>query len=168
MSAVPAYDLYDSNARAYERERFAESDISVVPGGGREPRAEGLSTSVVTLAKVAAVVLVVLALLGTARVALSSAAVAVALEAQQYESQIDEARVEGSKLEVTQSALSNPTHVKEQAAALGMAVPSEVTSIDLADDVVKTDAEGNLSLSESARVAAANAADAAAAAGAGA
>ncbi|MDO4290141.1 MAG: cell division protein FtsL [Eggerthellaceae bacterium] len=160
MSAVPAYDLYDSTARAYERERFAESDISVVPGRGRQPRTEGVSSSVVTVAKVVAVVLVALALLGAARVALSSAAVAAALEAQQYESQIDEARVEGSKLEVTQSALSNSTHVKEQAAALGMAVPDEVASITLAEDVVKTDAEGNLSLSQSARVAAANGAGA--------
>lgn len=151
MSAAPAYDF---EARALERERYAQPDISVVPGRGRVAQSETLSSSVLLIAKVVAVALVVAALFCVARVALSSAAVSVALESQQLSSQIETARTEGNQLEVEQSTLSNPTTVKNAATALGMAAPDETVQLALSEDVVKTDEEGNLSLSRSVAAAA--------------
>lgn len=150
MSAQPAYNYADS---AFERERYAQPSISVVPGRGRE-QSPSLSPSAVFVAKVAAILLVAFALLGVVRVTLNSAAVSAAVESQQLSGQIEEARTEGNQLEVTQSALSNPTRVKETASAMGMAAPAETAMIDVSGDVVVTDEVGNLSLSGSVSAAA--------------
>ncbi|WP_172135017.1 cell division protein FtsL [Adlercreutzia sp. ZJ473] len=146
MSAAPAYDF---QARALERERHARPDISVVPGRGRSVQSEPRSSSVAVLAKVAVAALLAFALLSVARIALSSATVATAIESQQLSAQIEEARVAGSQLEVAQSTLSNPTAVKGAAAALGMAPAAETVKVNLPADVVVTDEAGALSLSGS-------------------
>lgn len=147
MSAQPAYDYAE---RAYERERASSKpNISVVPGGGRHAQSQTSSPSLTIVAVVVACVLVVMACLGVARVTLSAAAVSAAVESQELTSQIETARVEGSQLEVAQSALSNPTHIKEAAGAMGMAAASDTTVIDLSGDVVVTDDVGSLSLSGS-------------------
>ena len=151
-STARAYDF--AAERAYERERYSQPDISVMPGRGARNASDSLSPNVILLAKVAAVVLVVLALLGVARVTLSSATVTAALETQQLSSQIEMARVDGNKLEVAQSTLSNPTRIKDAASGLGMAAPAETIKMDLSGDVVVTDGDGALSLSGSVAVAA--------------
>ncbi len=163
MSAVPAYsryaqhDRYAYDAHAYAQpdrarrdQRSTRADINVVPGRKAESRT--LSSSVIFLAKTVAVVFVVLALLGCARIALSSATVTTALETRELNSQIDTVRSEGSKLEVAQSALSNPTRIKDAAGALGMYAPAYVANIDISGDVVVVDTAGRLSLSGSAAV----------------
>ena len=144
MSAVPAY------TRAAERvpERYPERPrISVVPGG--KPHVETLSPAIVTLARVVAAALVVLALVAFARIALTAAAVNVEIESKSYDSLIDTARSEGSSLEVAQSSLSNPSRIKSEATALGMAAPESASKIVLTEDIVATDGSGNLSLSQS-------------------
>lgn len=150
MSAMPAYDYNAERAyeHDYRRRRDAQPDISVVPGGARRA-SQAQSSSLVTIAKIVAVALVVIALLGVARVTLSAQTVTVALETRQLSSQIETARSEGSVLEVNMSTLSNPTRIKTEATALGMAAPSSTTKFDLSGDVVVTDASGNLSLSGS-------------------
>lgn len=163
MSAAPAYsryaqpDRYGYDAYSYAQpdrtrrdRRDVRTDVHVVPGRKAETRT--LSSSVIFLAKTVAVVFVVLALLGCARIALSSATVTAALETRELNSQIDTARSEGSKLEVSQSALSNPTRIKDAAGALGMYAPAHVANIDISGDVVVVDAAGSLSLSGSAAV----------------
>lgn len=102
-------------------------------------------------------------LLCVARVSLSSAAVATAMENQQISNQISSARTEGSSLEITQSKLAAPARVKETAASMGMASPNDVLMIDITGDVVKTDSNGDLSLSQSVAAAAQQAAQQAAA-----
>ena len=144
MSAVPAY------TRAAERvpERYPERPrISVVPGG--KPHVETLSPAIIALARVVAVALVVLALVAFARIALTAAAVNVEIESKSYDSLIDTARSEGSSLEVAQSSLSNPSRIKSEATALGMAAPESTNKIVLPEDIVATDGSGNLSLSQS-------------------
>ena len=139
MSAVPAY------TRAAERvpERYPERPrISVVPGG--KPHVETLSPAIVTLARVVAAALVAFAL-----IALTAAAVNVEIESKSYDSLIDTARSEGSSLEVAQSSLSNPSRIKSEATALGMAAPESTSKIVLPEDIVATDGSGNLSLSQS-------------------
>ena len=146
MSAAHAY------APAVERapERAGRARVSVVRGQGADARAREGARSVVLVAKAAACVIVVLAVLGFVRVTLSSATVAAALETQELSSQIEVARSEGSKLEVRQSSLSNPTRIRIVASSLGRAAPASTTVIDLSGDVVVTDEAGNLSLSGSA------------------
>lgn len=150
MSAVPAYSYYPERVP----ERAPRERISVVPGRGTRTSTPTLPSSVVFLAKAVAVVLVVIALVGFARIGLSAATVTTSMQAQQLENQIDQARSTGADLEVNQSLLASPTRVKQQAEALKMSEPESVGTIELGRDVVVTDAEGNLSLSESVSVAA--------------
>ena len=149
MGAQPAYSHYPD--RAYERAVERAPRIQVVPGTGPRTAAPALPDFVVFLAKTVAVVLVVLALIGVARVALSSAAVTGSIQAQELSSKIDGARAQGNQLEVTQSSLSNPSRIRIQASALGMVEPEVVTSINLAGDIVTVDEQGALSLSGSAQ-----------------
>lgn len=153
MSAQPAYDYAE---RAYERERASRPNISVVPGARRGVHSQASTLPLTAIAVCVAVVLLVVACLGVARVTLSAAAVSAAVESQELTSSIETARTEGSRLEVEQSALSNPTHVKEAASALGMGVAAETTMIDVSGDVVVTDEAGSLSLSGSMAAAAAS------------
>ena len=146
MSAAHAYAPVVE--RAPERPRRAQ--VSVVRGQGADAQARQSASAVVFAAKVAACVIVVLAVLGFVRVTLSSATVATALETQHPSSQIDTARSEGSQLEVQQSSLANPTRIRIVASSLGMAAPSSTSVIDLSGDIVVTDEAGNLSLSGSA------------------
>lgn len=99
--------------------------------------------------KVVAVLILAFTLLCVARVSLSSAAVATAMENQEISGQISTARTEGSSLEITQSKLAAPSRVKEAAAGMGMSSPNDVMMIDISGDVVQTDANGDLSLSQS-------------------
>ena len=153
MGAQPAYRYSE---RAYERPVERAPRIRVVPGTGPAAAPSALPVSVVFLAKVAAAVLLVVALVGVARVALSSAAVTGSLQAQELSGKIDSARAQGNQLEVAQSSLSNPARVKTEATAAGMAAPLETTTIELGQDVVGIDEAGNLSLSQSLRLAAAS------------
>lgn len=132
-------------------------DIAVVPGAGRAAEPVGLPQHLLTLAKLCAVAAILVAVVAVVRVGLTAAAAATALETKQIEANIDEARAQGSELEVDQSVLSNPARIRAQAQSLGMAAPTDEFSdqIILPDDVVATDAEGNLSLSESAKALAA-------------
>ncbi len=152
MGAQPAYSHYPE--RVYERPAERTPRIRVVPGTGPAAAPSALPSSVVFLAKVAAVVLVVLALVGVTRVTLASAAVGASIQAQELSSAIEDARDVGSQLEVEQSSLSNPSRVKSEATAMGMSAPAETTMVNLEQDVVSIDEEGNLSLSQSLRLAA--------------
>lgn len=93
--------------------------------------------------------------LGFVRVALTSAAVTANIVTEQVSSQVDSARASGNALEVKESALSNPTYVKNYAQTqLGMSAPASVESLVLGADEVAVDENGSLSLSKSLAVAA--------------
>ena len=158
MSAAPAYSSYAQQApQRYAQPTYRDfesfertPDISVVEGRGAKNKSA--AESALFFAKITAIVMGLIALVCCARVFLSSMAVSTALESREISSQIDDARSSGSRLEVALSSLSNPSYVKQEAAALGMFAPDPqaVLKIDLSDDVVATDASGNLSLSGSA------------------
>ena len=150
MSAAHAYAPVVERAPERSRRPDRRASVSVVRGQGADAQARQSASALVFAAKVAACVVVVLAILGFVRVTLSSATVATALETQELTSQIDVARSEGSKLEVQQSSLANPTRVRIVASSLGMAAPASTSVIDLSGDVVVTDEAGNRSLSGSA------------------
>lgn len=150
MSAAPAYSYYPERAPEHER----RARISVVPGRGTRTQPASLPSNVVFLAKAVAVVLVVVALVAFVRIGLMSATVSTTMSSTQLSSQISDARSSGAALEVSQSALSNPTKVKQQAGKLGMAAPEATGVIELGKDVVATDESGSLSLSKSIAIAA--------------
>lgn len=152
-SAAPAY-RYDYSRGAYA---YPQPDqrprVRVVPG--RRGQVETLDPRLVKAAKVAIIVMIAFAILGFARVALSATAVTTSIEAEQISSQVDSARAAGNVLEVQESALSNPTYVKNYATnELGMSAPASVETIALGADEVAVDENGSLSLSKSLAVAA--------------
>lgn len=154
MSAAPAYS-YQYPERVGQSQ--AQPRVSVVPGRRPGSDAQTIPSSVVTLAKIVAVVLVVLAAVSFVRIGLSSAAVSTSLQSQELSTQIESARSTGNDLEVMQSSLSNPSRIKAEAGnRLDMAAPAAVETITLETDVVATDASGDLSLSQSVANAAAS------------
>lgn len=140
--AEPAYRSHAFNEEAYAPR--GERRLSVERAG----RPERSSTPIlVTLAKMAAIVLVVITALSFARIALTNAAVVTMIESDTLSSQIADARTTGVSLEMEQSVLSNTSAIKAAAKRLGMATPYEVGSIILTPDVVATASDGSLSLS---------------------
>lgn len=150
--AAPAY-RYDYPERA--RTPYREPDLRVLRGRGAH--ATPLNPQLVTLAKIGAVVLVVVALVCCARVAFTAATVTSSIASDTLSTQISDVRSTTGDLEVRQSMLANPQNVERQAKGLGMVPAGEVASITLPEDVVQTDADGNLSLSKSLAVAASQA-----------
>lgn len=146
-SAQRAYRAYDEYDYAYAPERERRTRVRVVPGTGASQKTA--SPSLVTIAKIAIVAMVVLAVLSIVRIGLSSAAVTSMIEGDTISSNIEDARAEGTELEVAQTSLSSPSTLKAKAKDLKMSAPSEVGTIALDKDVVAVDAEGNLSLSGS-------------------
>ena len=144
MSAQPAYTSYPERSP-----RSFEPHVRVVRGARSRSQAPAMPANALFAAKVLAVLLVVLAAVAFVRVGLSAAAVSESISSQQLSSQISDARSEGAALEVTQSTLSNPQRVRQQAAALGMAAATEVGTLVLPEDIVATGDDGALSLSES-------------------
>ncbi len=144
-AASPARKRRQSLPASPEKSRIGQLGIEVLPGNGQGKQRQA-SNGVVLLAKIALAVLVVFALVGIARITLSSTTVAVALEAKDLNSKIDVARDEGSLLEVTRSSLANPSRVKQEATAIGMAVPESSKFMDMSGDIVVLDETGNLSL----------------------
>ncbi len=145
MGAAAAYQRYAESDYEYS----ASPSIAVVPGG--HPRGAGAqeASALLQAARLCAVVLVVLAVLGIARVAIESTTVVAGLESHRLSAQIEVARSEGSSLEVSQSALSNPSRIRVAAKAMGMDVAEATTFVDLSGDVVVQDSAGNLSLAGS-------------------
>ncbi len=147
MSAQPAYAMYPERVQ----ERPTRERISVVPGGRTSSAPQTVTPGLVL--KVVISAMLVFAAIAVANLYISAATVKTSMQAQAISSQIDEARSEGTSLEVTESLLSNPTRVRQQAEALGMSAPVESETITMPADVVVTDEAGSLSLSRSVNVA---------------
>ena len=126
------------------RARSSQSYMRVVRGGAN---AQPSVNILVEIAKMAAIVLVVVAALCFARIALTNATVSTMIESDALSAQISEARSTGTSLEMEQSTLSNTAAINSAAKRLGMTAPYEVGTIALSPDVVATDANGSLSLS---------------------
>lgn len=146
MSAVPAYS-YPQPRRVPQR--APRPQVRAIPGGGRRAQEQGVSTRSLTLVKIAIAALVAFSLVCFARVAFSAATVSTEMESQQISQQISQAREQGNALEVSYSALANPSQVKLAAAGMGMVAPETTEYLDLGVDVVATDEAGNLSLTQS-------------------
>ncbi len=147
-------------ARAYsypQRERAPEIPerprVRVVPGTGRRTSVETVPETAITAAKVLAVVLVLVALIGFARIAINTATVTTSMSTQDVTSELATARSGSAALEVQQSTLSNPTRIQSAASDLGMSAAESTETISLSPDIVATNDEGGLALAESIRLA---------------
>ena len=152
--AAPAYHRQYAAAPAVAPRRArrdsGRANVRVVPGS-RPASTPKTPSNAAFVAAVVAIVLVLFTLLSFARVAISSATIAASMEAQEVSSQLEAARTEGNKLEVSESVLSNSTNIKEKATKLGMAAPAYVDTLTVERDVVATNSQGDLSLTESIR-----------------
>lgn len=141
---LDAFPLYEPEPRQ-QRER---ADVRVVRTGGAAQTGTDASL-LVTAAKLAAVLIAVVAVLCFIRIGLTSATVATMIESDSISTQIEEARATGVGLEMEQSVLTSPSAIKQAVNRLGMAAPEEVGTIALGPDVVVLDEAGSLSLSGS-------------------
>lgn len=144
-----AYNDYNFGTSARKYDEYTDTHLEVRAGGARNPKSQAIPAPIAFAIKVFVTFVVVFACVGIGRISLSSMAVAAAIEANQLSNDIYTAREYGNSLEVEQSTLSNPTRIKTEAAKLGMAIPDNTHFITLPEDIVVTDAQGNLSLSGS-------------------
>jgi len=140
--AEPAYRSHSLAEQVYERRESRNLRVDRT-GASEQPT----TSLLVTLARMAAIVLIVITALSFARIALTNAAVVTMIESDALSSQIADARTTGVSLEMEQSVLSNTSAIKAAAKRLGMGTPYEVGSIILPPDVVATTGDGALSLS---------------------
>ena len=139
----PAYRL--DAFPLYEPEQRRRPDVRAVRGG----KDTSSSSALVILARCAAVVLVLVAILSFARIALTNATVSTLLDSNTLSSEIAQARTDGTSLEMNQTVLTSSTALKSATKRLGMGAPYAVGVIELEPDVVATDEDGTLLLSES-------------------
>lgn len=144
--AAPAY-RYNAYPE-YVEQGFSASDVRAMrTGGGRD--AQPQSSLLVTIGKLAAIVIVVVAVLSFARIALTNAAVTTMIESDTISAQIAEARTAGVELEMKQSTLTSPAAINSAAKRLHMESPGALGTIVLDPDVVAYSEDEGLSLSES-------------------
>ena len=141
---LDAFPAYEPAPRAQQR----RADVRAMRTNGPD-QAASQTPLIVTAARLAIVALVVIAILGLVRIALTSATVATLIESDSLSAQIEEARTTGTSLEMQQSVLSSPSNIKSAIKRLGMTAPGEAEVITLEPDVVAVDAQGTLSLSDS-------------------
>lgn len=108
-----------------------------------------LSPMFLTLAKVAAAVVVVVAVMAFVRVGLTSATVSTGLNSQLISNKIDSELINKSALEVEDSTLGNTSRIRQAAADLSLVAPSAIETINLSPDVLAYDENKNVSLVES-------------------
>lgn len=152
--AAPAYDYEyarSESRRATGVRQGNDRRVKVVHGRRNE---ESVSSGFFMVAGAIAAICIFIALIACCRIALDTATVNVMLENDVIENKIDAIREESQDLEVEEATASNPTNLKKAAKKLGMSVPYSTETIELEDDVVAYDEDGNLSLSNSLAVAA--------------
>ena len=124
--------------------------VRVVPGT-REHGKEKQSSVLVTIAKMAAVLIVAIALFACARIAINAATVSTMIDNDTVSTQISRARSTGVGLEMEQSLLTSQPALNTIVRRFHMSTPTEVETIVLAADVVAYNADGSLSLSATVR-----------------
>ena len=150
-SVAYKYDSLDYAYSAPSPKREKERRVGVIPGGahGRAPERSAVQQVAIKAVKATVAAVIIFAGIGFGRITLSSLTVGEAIEAREINMHLETMRSTISDLEVAQSSLSNPVRIKAAAAELGMSSPSTISVIDISGDVVVTDAEGRLALSDS-------------------
>ena len=112
-------------------------------------KTSALSPMIVTAAKIAAVLVVLIAVLAFIRVGMTSATVSNGLASQGISKQIDNELVSKNALEVQDSTLANSGRIRQVASQYSLVVPSTIQVFELSPDVLAYDENNHVSLVES-------------------
>ena len=134
--------------------RLKKQVVSKSVSPSKKSQAKVAVSPVTTAVKLFVACVFVFAAIGFLNITFTSMAVASATQAEAISTQISEEREAGKAMEVEYGTLSNPTTVKEKAAALGMETASEVMQINMAADPVQTKADGTIALCSTLKAAA--------------
>lgn len=126
-------------ARPKKMQAATEPAVHAVKGAKPERSvfySTAMSPMLLTLAKVAVAVIIVMAIMAFVRVAMTSATVSTGLNSQAISAQIDNQLIEKNALEVQDSALSNSSRVRQAAAQHNLVLPTKVETIYLDKDIL--------------------------------
>lgn len=112
-------------------------------------KSSAMSPMIVTLAKVAAVLVCLIAVLAFIRVGMTSATVSNGLASQDISKAIDSELVQKNALEVQDSSLANSGRIRQVASQYSLIAPSAITVLDIGQDVLAYDDNNHVSLVES-------------------
>lgn len=129
---------------APKKTNVSKPNLNVLRGEAKQKnifQTTALSPMLVTLTKVAAAVIVVIAIMAFVRVAMTSATVSTGLATQQISAQIDNELISKNGLEVQDSALSNSSRLRQAASQFNLVAPASVETINLEKDIL--DYQGN-------------------------
>ena len=129
-----------------------QRDMHAVAGDAKARsvmRTAVLSPMIVTAAKVAAVLVVLVAVLAFIRVGMTSATVSNGLASQEISKQINSELVSKNALEVQDSSLANSGRIRQVASQYSLVVPSAIQVFELGQDVLAYDENNHVSLVES-------------------
>lgn len=134
-----------------KKDREKNTNLEFWVGGRKDTQAatDAVPDSAPFLFKVCAYLITVLCIVGAINVTLTGATQSSAQEATSIQTSIDKSRESGKAAEVQLGLLSNPTRIKEKAEEMGMKAATSTITINLSDDVVKLDGDGNVSLTDS-------------------
>lgn len=149
-SAARAYEQFGYE-RAYQPSR-PRVRVTTNPQFAARPAAQPSGVSALTVALVAGALIVVAAIFAFVHVWLDAESITLSVQSEAVSSELATIRHEGSLLEVEVGTLANPSRVQSGAQDMGMISPEDATIIYLSADVVATDASGNLSLAQTAKV----------------
>lgn len=142
-NAAPAPDYHFPFPKIKELEfkRFSNTDIS--------KKTDALPANSSLAFRTAIYVIAMIFLVGVINITFNGATQSLAQEADALQTSIENARESGKASEVQLGALSNPTIIKEKAEKMGMKAAVNPITINLNDDIVVVDANGNISLADS-------------------
>lgn len=164
MAAAPALASADRSARRNQSQFHSSAHPATTRRSSERTRREGRpdvrvvrgtrsqsapSDRLVVVAKMVFFCVVVFALIGFVRVTISSVSYGVASQTSELRSQITAMESESSTLSIQKSLVASPSNLRNEATSLGMSPAENTETIKLADDVVKLDAAGKLSLASS-------------------
>lgn len=147
-AAAPARRKYSSpasNPARTERRsnRSSKVDVRVVRGNKRQ----GIGERLRPFAKPFIALAVVLLVASIAKVTVVGFSYNTAQQTSELRTQISDLESETTSLTIQKSLVASPTNLRDKAEKFGMSAAESSETIKLSKDVVKTDAEGNLSLS---------------------
>lgn len=147
-AAAPARRKYSSPATSPSRtERRTTSPqrakVRVVRGGKSQRHGIDLRS----LAKPIIALILIVAIASIAKITVVGFSYDTAQQTSELRTQISDLESETTSLTIQKSLVASPTNLRDKAEKLGMSAAESSETIKLSKDVVKTDADGNLSLS---------------------
>ena len=129
-----------------------KSEMHAVAGDVTQRKAmksSAMSPMIVTLAKVVAVLVCLVAVLAFIRVGMTSATVSNGIASQDISKAIDNELVQKNALEVQDSSLANSGRIRQVASQYSLIAPSAITVFEMGQDVLAYDDNNHVSLVES-------------------